>query len=113
MEEGERGLKVIDYWKTGSRWKCQSLIQKLSISHIILLAAVALRPEAEQKDSVGWMKTGAGDFFVKKAYETTRKSEDVSPWPGWNLLWKVEAAQRVRVFSWILSHDRLLTNKER
>lgn len=34
-------------------------------------------------------------------------------WNGWNLIWKLQVQQRVRVFLWVLAHEKILTNLER
>lgn len=31
-------------------------------------------------------------------------------WAGWRMLWKLKAQARTKVFLWVLSHDRIMTN---
>lgn len=113
MEEGELDFRVADYWQEGLGWKWKSITQKISLINTARLALTILRSDVEHEDLVGWLKPRASDFTVKKAYEIARGSEAEMVWPGWKLLWKEQIAHRVRVFSWIMSHDRLLTNKKR
>lgn len=94
MEQNERDHRIIDYWRHGSGLKWQSLTQKLSNTHAVLLASVVLRPETELEDVVGWLKTGAGGFSVKKAYKLARNSEEGAPWARWKLLWKTKAGTK-------------------
>lgn len=85
------------------------------MSNIVLLrmASVVLSMDADQEDKVGWLKAGASGFTVKSAYELACKHDAAEQWVGWKHPWKTKTVQRVRVFSWILSHEKLITNKER
>lgn len=109
----EEDYRVADYWQPGVGWRWQELHQKLSLSNTVLLASTMLSPDSGTEDALGWLKAGARDFTVKRAYELAMCRVSMAPWPGWKLLWKVEATQRVKVFTRTLSHDKLLTNKER
>lgn len=93
VEERERNLKVIEYWDAGTGWKWSSLGLKLSFSNTLRLALVALSPESEIEDLAGWLSYDSMNFKVKKAYELARPAEDHLPWPGWKLIWKIEATQ--------------------
>lgn len=81
---------------------------------LVLLASVTLRHEEGQDDIINWLRIGGEKFTVRSAYELASKSaeEEVS-WGWWKLLLRMEATQRVKVFSWIMVHNKLLTNMDR
>lgn len=62
------------------------------------------------KDRFGWLSPNNGMFKVKEAYGLEAGWGNAEPWRGWKFLWKVRTQQRVKVFLWLLAHDRLMTN---
>lgn len=53
VNEEELNQKVVDYWEIGVGWKWHNLNQKLSLSNIVKLASIVIRPDADVADKVG------------------------------------------------------------
>lgn len=113
VHQDEACLKVAQYWQRDQGWRWQVLANKLSASSLLMLASFMLRAEEVQGDIMGWLKAGRRDFSVKSAYEIASGNEEEENWSGWKMLWKMRASQRVKVFSWLMAHGKLLTNVER
>lgn len=62
---------------------------------------------------MGWLDSAGGVFSIRSVYGLAAGSSDEGRWPGWSLLWRFMIQQRVKVFGWILAHEKLLTNCSR
>lgn len=69
-------------------------------------------PEASEKDMFVWLD-GRKGFTVKATYELSKSWNDGDSWMGWRRIWKAKVQQRIRIFMWLMSHGRILTNAER
>lgn len=49
----------------------------------------------------------------KKAYKQICASNTQGRWPGQGRIWKLKVQQRVRTFTWLLAHGKLLANFNR
>lgn len=78
---------------------------------MVKLASISLSPELEA-DKVSWMNARSGKFTVNEAYMLTAEGSKDDGWEGWRMLWKMRIQQRVKVFAWIMVHDKLMTNSE-
>jgi ribonuclease HI len=68
-------------------------------------------PHASQgEDTPLWPRSSLGHFTVSAAYNLLTNTGMRSMEQKWNQIWKIESMERIRVFIWQLSHDRLLTN---
>lgn len=70
--------------------------------------------EVVPRDSLGndyirWLPTGNGEFSVKSAYNMIVKSSPTNR--NYKAIWKLKVPEKVRLFVWRLSHDRLLTRE--
>ncbi|XP_054801608.1 uncharacterized protein LOC129305663 [Prosopis cineraria] len=61
---------------------------------------------------VRWKHEKHGIFTVRSAYDSLIDSYDC-PDQIWAKIWKLRVPQRCRSFLWLMSHDRILTNKSR
>lgn len=58
-----------------------------------------------------WLAVG-GQFVVRSAYELEVLGGGLQDetWAGWSRIWQLRVQQCVKVFVWMLGHDRILTN---
>lgn len=80
---------------------------------MVLLAANTISSDPLDSDKFVWAIGRGGHFRVRDAYRLSRCFSDQAVWEGWRLMWKMKVQVRVTVFFWIMSHERLMTNKER
>lgn len=80
----------------------------LPASLLLCLAVVFVSELVANRDKLVWGLTTDGMFFVRSAYASLVDITSESGWSEWKLIWKLK--QRVKVFFWLLSPDRLLTN---
>lgn len=104
--------KVAQYWEEGVGWKWELLSQVLSSTNLVKLTSIALRPMAAELDRFGWLDVKEGRLMVKSAYRLARGWVEEERWVGWNMVWKLRIRQRIKVFLWVLSQGKLLTNLE-
>lgn len=75
---------------------------------------VALTPPSARSgpDRLAWKWSSQATFSSADTYKhlCTSVAGNVDPW---NVIWKAHVPQRVRVFLWLLWHDKLLTNSVR
>lgn len=55
----------------------------------------------------------SGKFNVKSAYKLANGWIEENVWEGWRMIWKMKLQQPVKVFVWILAHEKLMTNSKR
>lgn len=108
----QEGKRVADLGEQGRGWKW-SEVQSLPPTKLVKLASTIIQPVTRQGDIMGWLSPRGDKFTVKTAYQLARGWEEDTVWEGWKHLWKAHTSQRVRIFMWLMSHDRLLTNMER
>ncbi|KAJ8420951.1 hypothetical protein Cgig2_010780 [Carnegiea gigantea] len=64
-------------------------------------------------DDLGWMETPSGKLSVKSALALLRNERNMIYNPMWRWVWHFKVPQRIKLFTWILPHDKLLTNTTR
>ncbi|MBA0838145.1 hypothetical protein Goarm_010234 [Gossypium armourianum] len=64
-------------------------------------------------DRVTWMGTSIGSFIIKNASKMIKGSSWNSKDEIWNITWKYQRPQRVRIFIWLDLKHRLLKQVER
>lgn len=52
-------------------------------------------------------------FSVRSAYELIRGVGLTGAWPGWKRIWRLKVQERIKVFLWLLAHEKVLTNLSR
>lgn len=113
LEESLKAKKMSDYWVQGSDWKWDELQSLLSMTDTVQLASRVLRLGEDQVDTMGWLDDNGGNFPVKFAYQLACSWPTEDAWSGWRWIWKLRTPQRVRVFTRLLTHGKMLTNLER
>lgn len=80
---------------------------------MVLLPSIGLRPGLEQIDRMRWLEAKGVETYSPISILARKEREDESNWEGWKQLWKLKTSQQVRVFTWIMTHGKQLTNLER
>lgn len=52
-------------------------------------------------------------FTIRSAYLMLRRENINDTWKGWKRIWRLKAQERIKVFMWLLAHDKTLTNWSR
>lgn len=104
--------KVADYWDciTGCKW--DEFAHNLSATILVKIASVVLSSDETEQDGFAWAE-GKGRFTVKTAYRLSKNWRTDESWAGWHRIWGLQVQHRVRVFVWLMAHERLLSNVER
>ncbi|KAL4362548.1 hypothetical protein GQ457_04G039580 [Hibiscus cannabinus] len=80
------------------------------------LAKIATVPPSRidmGSDNLGWRWEDNRKFMTKSAYEALREAGELNGEVHWRQIWKMSIPQRIRMFFWLVFHERLLTNTER
>ncbi|KAL4391418.1 hypothetical protein AHAS_Ahas03G0243100 [Arachis hypogaea] len=112
LDEAKLREKVSDYVNSQGNWNWAKLSQVLSediLEHIKILKSP--NPDIGA-DTVGWLPAADGNFSIKSAYEVYFTGKDNNS-SLHKLLWKIKLPQRLKTFSWLLTHEALLTNSKR
>lgn len=64
-------------------------------------------------DLLYWGGSKTGRFSIKYALKLIRNEQDDQHDTKWELAWKVPTQQRVKVFLWLVLHDRILSDSNR
>lgn len=104
------GRRVCDYWVAGRGWDWLSFNQLLPASTLLRLPSVALSKDENMEDKLIWNSDKFGPFSVNKAYRAVNESSNQEMWIGWKRIWSIQTKQRVRIFLWLLAHEKIMTN---
>lgn len=59
----------------------------------------------------GWLNgVGEPKVYSKFGLRTCSMEKHRGCWSGWRSIWKLKVQQRIKIFMWILAHDKLRTN---
>lgn len=84
-----------------------------SPSNIILRIASVYPPSQERgADQFCWADSKTGSFTVKSAYHAISKNIFSMDDCRWNLAWSWKGPQSIRIFIWLVLHDRVKTKSE-
>lgn len=111
LVKGMLEWKVCDLLKEGEGWDWGSL-QQLNMSKLVELASVTVKSDQHRSDEARWL-SGSTPFSAKSAYAVASKWDEENLWDGWKSIWRLRVRQRVKVFVWLMAHEKLLTNGER
>lgn len=76
---------------------------------VVKFGSTVIVSKGQKGDKAGWL-TADGHFSVRSSYELEMGRAKVAKWSGWKLIWRLRVQQRVRVFVWLLAHQKILTN---
>ncbi|KAL2920802.1 hypothetical protein RDABS01_012293, partial [Bienertia sinuspersici] len=78
-----------------------------------MIASHQLVPDTSMGDLYYWRGSTKGGFSIKYALQLIRTDVDGISEAKWDLAWKVPIQQRVKVFLWLILHNRILCNANR
>lgn len=107
------GATVNEMWEMGSGWKWNVFSDYLPNDVLKRIAAHELVEDENAGDLLYWKGDKKGAFSIKYAMKIIRNDMSNEPHKQWDLVWKAPVQQRVRVFLWLLMHDRVLCNVNR
>lgn len=102
--------KVNDMVKPDGQWDFELL--SLLIPQDIIKCIKAIIPPRDNADDDRRLWTGnkLGEYFVASGYNQVNGFQNLSQSHIWNKIWKIKAPERIKVFIWQVTHERLLTN---
>lgn len=78
-------------------------------SLLMKLASITIETDGQMEDQVGWLKPRNNNFTVALAYKLLTGKNKEGRWGGWLKIWRLKVQRRVKVFVWLVAHDRVLT----
>ncbi|KAI5345025.1 hypothetical protein L3X38_012902 [Prunus dulcis] len=96
--------------KTG--WNIKKLLQALLPEVVKQISSIYVDVEGNRPDTCIWGPTSNGVFSVKTAYELSARFNEV-PGSPWKLIWNLKIPPRVKMFTWLLTQKKILTNVQR
>lgn len=107
------GAIVEELWDKETAWKWDLFANILPNQTLKLIASHKVVEDTDAEDVRYWKGSKTGDFSVKYAMNIMRDDELPPSNPKWGLVWKAPVQQRIRVFMWLILHDRVLCNLNR
>ncbi|KAL4353002.1 hypothetical protein GQ457_06G021180 [Hibiscus cannabinus] len=77
------------------------------------IATIPTPSDDDVLDIPVWRWDAKHQFSMRSAYDVFTQEMELSRNEIWQHIWKVQVPQRIRVFIWLVYHDRLFTNVER
>ncbi|KAL4272707.1 hypothetical protein GQ457_13G011180 [Hibiscus cannabinus] len=105
--------KVTDMVDRYGFWDWNRMNQWFPQAALEMIAAAKPPRHGLGADVPGWRWEKNHSFSVRSAYKALVTSANVNGNAYWSKLWKIPVPQRVRVFMWLVFHQRIMTNVER
>ncbi|KAK9007756.1 hypothetical protein V6N11_074674 [Hibiscus sabdariffa] len=111
--ESPRPIAIADMTNANGRWDWERIFPFLPES--IMWKIVRIKPPSMQFGSElsCWRWEQNRCFTTKSAYDALSAPSGPVVDFKWASIWKLRVPQLVKVFLWLSSHDRLLTNPDR
>lgn len=74
------------------------------------MAGIVINTGESQCDRFSWLSESNMKFTVASAYKLLRKENDSGVWKGWKKICRLRVQERIKVFVWLLAHDKILTD---
>jgi hypothetical protein len=101
---------VKDIAVSNGEWNFDRIQRIVPNSIIQKLHSIVPPHENQGEDTPLWTGSSLGHFTVSAAYNLLTNTDMRNMEQNWNQIWKIESMERIKVFIWQLTHDRLLTN---
>lgn len=85
----------------------------LPTTPLLRLAPIIVSNQRDEEDNISSSKTPDGCFSVQSTYSMEVNTDLRATSDGGVGIWKLHVQQRVCVFMWLLTQDRILTNHAR
>ena len=112
IPEDQKEYLVRDYWCEDMGWKWEEISPYLPEDTLKAIASFDLIRD-KVGDDLSWMETPSGNFSMKSALALLCNERHMISNPMWRWVWHVKVPQRIKLFTWLLLHDKLLTNATR
>jgi ribonuclease HI len=110
IPDAARGWKVHDIATVHGSWNFDMFNNTVPNTIIKKMQAI-VPPHVNQGEDIQlWPGTSMGNFTVASAYQLIANDLVDNVDKKWSQIWKLDVIERVRVFIWQLTHDRILTN---
>lgn len=83
---------------------------ELGTTTLLQLAGRSVDPLEIEDDQFGRLDPSNRVFTVKSTYHLLRGGNRGESWKGWRRIWRLRVQERIKVFMWLLAHDKILTN---
>ncbi|KAL9224347.1 hypothetical protein vseg_000390 [Gypsophila vaccaria] len=104
---------VEEMWEPSTGWKWDIFAAYLPNIVLQTIASFEVQQGDDSPDSYFWNVSSSGNFTLKSTMEMIRNDVSASVNVNWSLPWKVPAPQKIRLFLWLVLHDRTLSNSNR
>lgn len=105
--------KVADLWDDNNGWKWEIFADRIPQTYRKIIASHNLRGGREFEDQLVWNDSSSDGFSIASALNIIWPTDAEIMDPIWDIIWKSVAPQRVRMFLWLVAHDRVMTNVNR
>lgn len=105
--------KVADLWDDNNGWKWEIFADRIPQTYRKIIASHNLRGGREFEDQLVWNDSSSDGFSIASALNIIWPTDAEIMDPLWDIIWKSVAPQRVRMFLWLVVHDRVMTNVNR
>lgn len=108
-------MTVREMWDPNVGWKYELFADYFSTQVLGEIASHELMEDEEAVDEIYWNGSTNGGFTLGSALSIIRNEESDSESQAfiWSDVWKVQVPQRIRLFLWLATQDRLMTNGNR
>ncbi|CAL1367787.1 unnamed protein product [Linum trigynum] len=113
LSEEDKLSCVADWTNTNGEWNWDRLKNFLPNEVLIRIAGLETPDPELGEDRTIWGVEKDGRFRLRSAYELVEGSTEGRTEEHWRDLWRWDGPNRVKLFLWLVSHNRLLTNAER
>ncbi|KAK8656145.1 hypothetical protein V6N13_108704 [Hibiscus sabdariffa] len=94
-------------------WRWNTCEYLLLINILLRIADVKPSLPLIRSDSPGWKWTKDQSFMVKSTYGARMNFQEFGDNSIWMVITKFKGTTRIKMFLWLLAHERVLTNFER
>ncbi|GLT29235.1 hypothetical protein SLA2020_041140 [Shorea laevis] len=108
-------LMVADVITPEGEWDLNLLSNLFPAETVDVIRAIPLTRNAQLQDNMFWTGSMDGSLMVKSAYQLIQAQWNLANplIDSWRWIWKLQCAERIRIFIWLVIHGRLLTNSIR
>jgi hypothetical protein len=113
IPEAIKGWKIADIIDETGSWNFDMLHQFFPDTLLQKLYAIVPPHDTNGDDVMLWPGNNLGQFTVSSAYNKLECGMRMSAQHTdqlWTKIWRIPSLERVRVFMWLIKHDRILTN---
>ncbi|KAL4275453.1 hypothetical protein AHAS_Ahas20G0108700 [Arachis hypogaea] len=112
LDENKLIEKVADYVMEDGEWDWEALNLVLPEEVTDIIHTIKAPNPYVGDDFISWLANPNGNFSIQSAYETfySDRGEDNRLYKH---IWKAKLPQRLKSFSWLITHDALMTNFKR